>query len=304
MPIWKRLLLNLYCHGSYPLRWWNRRDAVARGRVPVIILFYHRIADDRANEWTLSSRLFARQMRWLRAHFELISLEQSRRRVLHGENRRPCVSITFDDGYADNCREAIPLLIKERIPCTYFVTLRNVLDGQPFAHDLARGDPPLPNTPLPNTPEQLRAMAAAGIEIGAHTYTHPDLARVSDRSKLHYEVVSAGKDLQELIGRPVRYFAFPFGQRENLSGEAFRMARQAGYRAVCSAYGGYNFPGGDAFHLQRIPADDQMIRLKNWTTVDPRKIATPRFVYQEHLPASDGQTSDRQPDLEAVKPSR
>ncbi|MFV2003112.1 MAG: polysaccharide deacetylase family protein, partial [Paracoccaceae bacterium] len=84
----------------------------------------------------------------------------------------------------------MPLLIREGIPCTYFVTLPNVLDGQPFAHDLARANTPLPNTalpntplpntPLPNTPEQLRAMAAAGIEIGAHTYTHPDLARIAD----------------------------------------------------------------------------------------------------------------------------
>ena len=298
MPIWKRLLLNLYYHGSRPLRWWNRRCAVARGGVPVVVLFYHRVADDRANDWTISNRMFARQMRWLQAHFELISLAEARQRVLDGANNRPCVSITFDDGYADNCREAIPLLIKERIPCTYFVTLQNVLDGEPFAHDLAQG-----NSFLPNTLEQLKAMADAGIEIGAHTYTHPDLARIADRRKLRREVVSAGEDLQQAIGRPVRYFAFSFGQRVNLSREAFEMAYQAGYEAVVSAYGGYNFPGGDAFHLQRIAACDQMIRLKNWTTVDPRKINTPRFVYEEsgsrlRLGSKEGNKAT------AVKPNR
>jgi peptidoglycan/xylan/chitin deacetylase (PgdA/CDA1 family) len=276
MPIWKRLLLNFYYHGSYPLRWWNRRCAVAQGRVPVVVLFYHRIADDRANDWTLSHRMFARQMHWLRKHFELVSLEEARRRVLEGVNCRPCVSITFDDGYADNCREAIPWLVKERIPCTYFVTLQNVLSGEPFAHDLAQG-----NALLPNTIEQLRAMAAAGVEIGAHTYTHPNLARITDQNQLYREVVTAGEDLRQAVGRPVRYFAFPFGQPANLNREAFELARQAGYEAVCSAYGGYNFPGGDAFHLQRIAGDDQMIRLKNWTTVDPRKVDTPGFVYEE-----------------------
>jgi peptidoglycan/xylan/chitin deacetylase (PgdA/CDA1 family) len=281
MPIWKRLLLTLYYHGSYPLRRQNLRRAAGRGRVPVMVLFYHRIADDRASAWTLSHRMFFRQMRWLRARFELVSLAEARRRILQGTNCRPCVSITFDDGYADNCREAIPWLIEQQIPCTCFVTLQNVLDGQPFVHDFAQDDPP-----LPNTLEQLKAMAAAGIEIGAHTYTHPDLARITDRRKLHYEVVSAGEDLQRAIGRPVRYFAFPFGQPDNLSREAFEMARQAGYEAVCSGYGGYNFPGGDAFHLRRIPADQQMIRLKNWTTVDPRKVATPGFVYQETTAAS------------------
>ncbi len=49
---------------------------------------------------------------------------------------------------------------------------------------------------------------------------------------------------------------------------------------MCSAYGGFNFPGDDPFHLQRIPVDDDMIRLKNWVTQDPRKICTPRFEYR------------------------
>ena len=274
MPIWKQLLLNLYCHGSYPLRRWNHLRAVAEGRVPVIVLFYHRVADERPNDWTVSNRTFERQIRWLEKRFELISLEEARRRILGGTNDRPCVSITFDDGYADNCHQAIPLLVKRRIPCTYFVTLQNVLDGEPFAHDLAQGNPL-----ASNTLEELRAMAAAGIEIGAHTYTHADLGRVSDLEQLHYEVVSAGKDLQDAIGRPIRYFAFPIGHYCNLSHEAFDLAFEAGYEAACSAYGGYNFPGDDAFHIQRIPVDDVMARLRNWTTVDPRKIHIPRFEY-------------------------
>lgn len=275
MPIWKRLLANLYYYTSYPVRWWDHRAAILEERVPVIVLYYHRVADDRANDWTVSNRMFARQIRWLQDHFELISLEEAQRRVGRGANHRPCVSITFDDGYAENCHAAIPLLIKERIPCTYFVTLQNVLDGGPFVHDLAQG-----NRFPPNTMEELTAMAAAGIEIGAHTYTHADLAQLTDRRELHYEVVTAGEELQRAIGRPVRYFAFPYGQYAHLSREAFEAAYQAGYEAVCSAYGGFNFPGDDPFHLQRIPADEDMIHLKNWTTVDPRKRRTPRFEYE------------------------
>lgn len=276
MTIWKQLLLQLYCYGSHPVRWWNRLCAEAQGKAPAMVLFYHRVADDRANAWTVSNRTFARQIGWLKRRFELVSLEEVQRR-LRGDSgaQRPCVSITFDDGYADNCHQAIPLLIKQRIPCTYFVTLQNVLDGQPFGHDLAAGNPL-----VPNTLEQLRAMAAAGVEIAAHTYTHADLGGITDRGRLRYEVVSAGRDLQEAIGRPVRYFAFPFGQHVNLSRQAFEMAQKAGYQAACSAYGGYNFPGHDPFHLQRIPVDGVMVRLKNWVTVDPRKTDTRRFDWQ------------------------
>ncbi len=275
MPIWKLLLLNLYYYGLRPVRWWSLRRAAAAGRAPVMVLFYHRVADDRANAWTVSNETFARQLRWLQKRFELVSLQEAQRRIRGGANHRPCVSITFDDGYADNCHQAIPLLVKRRIPCTYFVTLQNVLDGEPFSHDLALGRP----SP-PNTVQQLRAMAAAGIEIGAHTYTHADLGAITDRRRLHHEIVTAGEDLRAALGRPVRYFAFPFGQQVNLSREAFDLAHEAGYEAACSAYGGFNFPGDDAFHLQRIPVDDVMIRLKNWVSVDPRKLDTPRFAYQ------------------------
>jgi len=267
-------LLNAYYHASRPLRWYSGRRRAARGRVPVAVLVYHRIADDRANAWTMSQRTFARHVAWLQRHFELTSLEEVQRRIAGAGNCRPAVSITFDDGYAVNCAGAIPLLVKERIPCTYFVTVRNVLSGEPFAHDLAGG-----NSLPPNSLEQLRAMAAAGIEIAAHSYTHADLGPLADPRALEREVVAAGEELHAALGRPVRYFAFPFGQHANLNAAAFALARQAGYEAVCSAYGGFNFPGDDPFHLQRIVLGDDMIHLKNWTTVDPRKLKTPRFVY-------------------------
>ena len=53
--------------------------------------------------------------------------------------------------------------------------------------------------------------------------------------------------------------------------KAFRPAREAGYAGVGSAYGGYNFPGHDAFHLQRIGGEGPTVRLKNWLTLDPLK---------------------------------
>jgi peptidoglycan/xylan/chitin deacetylase (PgdA/CDA1 family) len=97
---------------------------------------------------------------------------------------------------------------------------------------------------------------------------------------LHYEVVTAKEALEEALDRRVRYFAFPYGQHANLSPAAFALANEAGYAGVCSAYGGFNFPGDDPFHLQRIAVDNNMIGLKNWVTMDPRKRRTKRFVYE------------------------
>jgi peptidoglycan/xylan/chitin deacetylase (PgdA/CDA1 family) len=275
MPLWKLLLLNVYYHASKPARWWIYRQLAAQRRMPIVALYFHRISDDGATECTMPNETFIRQVSWLRKNFELISFEEAQRRIRGGVSDRPAVHITFDDGYADNCQRAIPWMIRERIPCTYFVTVRNVIEGQPFDHDLKRGV-----TLAPNSLAEIRAMAEAGIEIGAHSYSHSDLGRLTDPASLRTELAVARDELRAAIGRPVRYFSFPFGLHANLSCQAFDMAAQCGYDGVCSAYGGYNYPGDDPFHLQRIPTVNEILRLKNWLTADPRKIHTRRFEYR------------------------
>jgi len=281
MSGWKKLLLMLYYYGTYPVRMRRFRNEALQGRAPAIVLYYHRIAEDHATPWTTPYATFLRQMRWLRKRFDFVSLAEVQQRVAQAANARPCVSITFDDGYSDNCRDAIPWLVKERIPCTYFVTLRNMLKEEPFSHDLVWGHP------LPvNTLEQITAMAAAGVEIGAHGFTHADLGVINDPRLLSYEVKTAKDELQAAIGREVRYFAFPFGHPANLNATVFEIARQAGFAGVCSAYGGYNFAGDDPFHVQRISAGNDMIHLQNWATLDPRKSHIARFDYQKMLSRS------------------
>ncbi len=231
------------------------------------ILFYHRVADDHPNDWTISTRSFARQIRWLRRRFDIVSLSEAQVRIASGRNQRPTACITFDDGYADNRRFAIPLLLNHRIPFTYFVSTNHVLGGEPFPHDVTAGRPLEVNTPA-----NLREMAAAGVEIGAHTRSHANLGADLTREELADEIVGSKRELETAIGRDVRYFAFPYGKHENLSVTAFQIALEAGFHGVCSAYGGYNFPGDDAFHLRRFHADCEFIRFKNWLTVDPRKL--------------------------------
>lgn len=272
MQCWKRTLLNLYYHGSRPYRYVWRRSLAAQGRAPVIVLFYHRVADTCLNDWTCPRDAFRRQMLWLKEQGRFVSLSEAQRRIRAPHNQELCVSVTFDDGYAENCDFAIPLMIELDIPCTYFVSSRYVRSRTPFPHDANLGQ-----KLEPNTAAQLRDMAAAGIEIGAHTRTHADLGRISDPRQMRDEIAGSRADLENLLGSPVRYFAFPYGLHANMNRLAFCTAREAGYEAACSAYGAYNFPGGDGFHIQRVHGDAQMVRLRNWISLDPRKLRTPPF---------------------------
>jgi peptidoglycan/xylan/chitin deacetylase (PgdA/CDA1 family) len=278
-PFWKQCLLAAYYGSTLPCRWWRNHRAAVAGRAPVIILFYHRVADTVFNDWTCPTDTFVAQMDWLQQRFEMVSLAEAQRRIASGQNERPCVHISFDDGYADNCNVALPLLVEQEIPCTYFVATRFVLEQRPFPHDVAAGEPL-----APNTPGQLREFAAAGIEIGAHTRTHADLGKISDTSALEDEIVGSRRDLEDLLGRQVDYFAFPFGTPKKMSLQAFQLVRDAGFRGACSAYGDYNWPGDESFHLRRFHGEPEMVRLKNCVTVDPRKIRQPRFDFPTHEP--------------------
>jgi peptidoglycan/xylan/chitin deacetylase (PgdA/CDA1 family) len=265
--MWKAAVLQSYYWSTLPARRRSAAERAAHHCEPVQVMFYHRVADDRPNGWTISTTSFARQIHWLRSRFEIVSLAEAQTRIASGANDRPTACITFDDGYADNQRFAIPLLLQYGIPFTYFVSTNHVLRGEPYPHDVKVGQPLGVNTVA-----ELREMAAAGVEIGAHTRSHADLGQCLSRDELVDEIVGSKQELEAALNCEVRYFAFPYGLHGNMSAAAFRVAYEAGFAGVCSAYGGYNFPGDDVFHLRRFHADPEFIRFKNWLTVDPRKV--------------------------------
>ena len=161
MNLGKSVLLHAYYYGSLPYRRFGLRQMAADAGLPITVLFYHCVSSRVDNSWTVSPENFVRQIEWLSRHFDLISLEETQRRLREG-NRTPAVSITFDDGYADNEQVAIPLLLEREIPFTYFVTLDPILRGEPFEHDVLIGSPR-----KPNRIETIADMAARGVEIGA-----------------------------------------------------------------------------------------------------------------------------------------
>ena len=278
MSNWKTSLIQAYRLCTTPYRQFRWFNMARKGRVPAIVLFYHRVADDHPNDWTMSRKDFKNQIDWLQDNFDIVSLEECQHRIIGSGNHRPTLSITFDDGYAENCEYALPMLVERRIPATYFVTTDHTFKQQPFPHDVKAG------CPLPaNTIESLLALDRAGIEIGAHTRTHPDLGSITDERVLVDEVVAASIELEAVLKRRVRYFAFPYGQTANLNAKVFGMLREMGFLGVCSAYGGWNEVGGDPFHLQRMHGDPNIERMKNWLTYDPRIQSVERYIPRDEL---------------------
>jgi peptidoglycan/xylan/chitin deacetylase (PgdA/CDA1 family) len=242
-----------------------------RGRT--LILAYHNIvADDQAPAGDLANHLpfstFAAQMRALRATHDVVPLAD----VLspRGPSRRPRAAITFDDAYRGAIVNAVPELVRQGIPASFFVAPKFVgggsfwwdalaqpagagLDPNDRNHALSglRGEDeavrhwareagrPI-NEPPPDlrvaTEEQLIAAAShPGITLGSHTWGHPNLTRLTP-DELVRELSQPLVWLRERIANPLPWIAYPYGFFDSA---AERAAAEAGYEAALAVSGGW-----------------------------------------------------------------
>lgn len=87
--------------------------------------------------------------------------------------------------------------------------------------------------------EEAREMRAAGMEIGAHTHTHPFLSRLSPHGQ-QAELCDSKAIIDENMGQPVTSLAYPNGSPKDFTSDTQRIAREAGYATAFSYYGGIN----------------------------------------------------------------
>jgi peptidoglycan/xylan/chitin deacetylase (PgdA/CDA1 family) len=191
----------------------------------------------------MPTEVFLQQVLYLQKHYRIVSLSQAIELLRSGRVDVPTVALTFDDGYADNFLNLRTVANETGIPATLFITTHPVETHQEFGHDLTNGMSGF----LPLTWEQIQYWSTRGVEFGSHTRTHMDCG-TADPAKLHWEIVGSKDDLKAQLGKSVGLFAFPFGQRENMSSEAMRLAASA-YSHFVSSYGG-EVPSSCGKHLQ------------------------------------------------------
>jgi peptidoglycan/xylan/chitin deacetylase (PgdA/CDA1 family) len=103
------------------------------------IVSYHGVmADDTlvSPEMHVSASVFARQVEFLRSHYNVLPLSEFVRRVRAGASLKQCVSITFDDAYSGLVDYVAPLFAAYELPFTVFVTVQAAATGQPYWWDI------------------------------------------------------------------------------------------------------------------------------------------------------------------------
>lgn len=106
--------------------------------------------------------------------------------------------------------------------------------------------------------EEAREMADSGlIIIGAHTIAHPILSRI-DSTQAQYEIITGKSLIEDRLGLPVHYFAYPNGGIDDFNDMHLSMVKQAGYLAACSTIAGTNNSDSNLFALRRIDITSRM----------------------------------------------
>ncbi len=166
--------------------------------MPDWVLMYHAVADgpDDPHRIQVTPERFRRQMAWLhrrgRCGVSLGSLP----------DRPGAVGLTFDDGYADFAETVVPILVDLGFTATVYVVAGRLGGTNDWDDGPAR---------RLMTVDQVRKVAAAGMEVASHTLTHPRLPDLPDDG-LARELRGSRTQLEDVLDAPVTGFAYPYGE--------------------------------------------------------------------------------------------
>ncbi len=231
MPIFPRISAGLLCTvllagcASFSTR---HNTAIAGLNVSGIpILVYHHIheipADASASlrRWTLTPEAFEGQMDWIASQgYHIITMAQMLDSLKQGRAMpgKPLV-LTFDDGWKDHYTTVLPVLKKHGFAATFFIITDEV--GHSAYMDW----------------DQVLALSSDGMDIQAHTVTHPRLPDLTHAQAWH-EIAVSKKVLEIRLKKPVTVLAYPYGRYDD---EIIAITKDAGYEAAATING---FNGG------------------------------------------------------------
>ena len=222
------------------------------------VLLFHRVTDAIPEDGlTVGTSRFRRICRMLWLSFRVVPLAEVVRLARSGQTiPARTVAVTFDDCYRDNL-DAARTLSEFGHPATFFIPTAFVGTDRVLAWD--RALPRMPNL----TWDDVRAMVRMGFDVGSHTVTHADLGAVPAEQAQH-ELTESKRILEERVERPIRWFAYPYGQRANLRPEYIPLIQEVGYEASFSGYGGFVAAGRTDLVLPResVPHFSSVLNLE------------------------------------------
>lgn len=252
------------------------------------IFMYHRVNQKKNGLFAgLEVSIFENQIRCLARYFKFVTLSQLIDHV--GLSREPLAAITFDDGYKNTLTNAFPVLKKNNISSTIFLTTgsinnddfiwtdklkllksRDVNISEETQKHLKRLPNSIKNIELNKLLSQtklitesipaeekmlawddIKDMSKEGIEFGAHTVNHPILTNV-DYNEAKKEINDSKLEIEAQIDRKVTTFCYPNGTDVDFNESIKQILKVSGFKCAVTAIEGKFRNDDDYFALKRI----------------------------------------------------
>ena len=212
-----------------------------RTRIP--ILLYHAVMEDPPDwiaEFTVTPKEFAAQLDAIVASGRTaITVGTLAAHVAGGSPLPPRpVVLTFDDGFADLVGPTAEALADRDLPSTAYLTTGAITPGRPCLL------PPAPMMTLSQAPR----LEQYGMEVGAHTVTHPQLDALAP-NLLRRELREAKAVLEDVLGREVRHLAYPHGYN---SPAVRRAVAAAGYASAVAVRHALSSESDEIYRIARL----------------------------------------------------
>jgi len=287
-------------------------------RARLSVLIFHRVLPMRDPLFPdeVDANRFNEICAWLKDWFNILPLDEAVARLKAGTLPTRAACITFDDGYADNCQIALPILQKHGLTAAFFIATGYLNGGRMWNDSVIEAvrRTPLDELPLEGmlgsttanvhvksiedkrstidrlinrikyepvaqrveitgmlaqvaqvnlptdlmmTSDQVRAMRLAGMVIGAHTVSHPILAKL-DRSTARTEIAQSKQFLEDLLGERIGLFAYPNGRPQvDYTEESVAVVQELGFDAALSTRWAASSRATDIFQIPRFTPWDQ-----------------------------------------------
>ncbi len=221
--------------------------------VPVLMYHYVRTVNEAEDPLgyglSVTPEMFEAQMAWL--HENNYTPMRMDHLVACLQGQRACppkpVALTFDDGYEDAATLALPILQRYDFSATFYIVINFV--GQPGYMSW----------------EQLEMLRDSGMEIGAHSVSHPDLTYLSYDEALK-EVTLSRATLQGNLDVPVESFCYPIGSYDATT---MQIVQEAGYTNAVTTYPGSSMASLYELPRRRIVGGETLEAFAWYVTYDP-----------------------------------
>lgn len=214
------------------------------------VLMYHRVINDNKYAGVYDTHVtlenFEKQMKYIKDNgYETITFEDIANGEYKNRFNKKYVIITFDDGYKDNLKNALPILKKYNLKAVLFYVTDETYN---------KWDTDVENRPkekkfeLMNL-EEIKELYSSGlIEIGGHTTTHLDMPLI-EREALKKDLEESRDKIEEITGKKPVSFAYPWGRNNET---CRKVVEEVGYKFAVSTESGSSCFSDNLFEIVRV----------------------------------------------------